>query len=109
SDDERKARMIRREGLFKVVEDTFGDNLYPPGTTDAQKKDLGSAAQSHETIYGKAFDLTIPKPGTKLETVFDLTKEDSKVVDGYGGRTNQFGMGCLLARKLVEAGVTAVE
>ncbi len=109
SDDERKARMIRREGLFKIVEDTFGDNLYPAGTTDAQKKDLGSAAQSHETIYGKAFDLTIPKPGTKLETVFDLTKEDSKVVDGYGGRQNQFGMGCLLARKLVEAGVTTVE
>jgi len=109
SDDDRKARMLRRQKLFGIVEDSFADNLFPTGTTAAQKKDLGSAAESHETIYGKAFDLTIPKPGTKLESVFDVSKEDSKTTDLYGGKQNQFGMGLLLARKLVEAGVTAVE
>jgi len=108
SEDERKARMLRRKNLFDVVENNFGDGLLP-GSTEAQRKDLNTPAQSHETIYGKAFDLTIPKPGTKLESVFDISKEDSKVVDAYGGKANQFGMGCLLARKLVEAGVTAVE
>src|SRR5205814_4165499 len=64
-----------------------------------------NAAQSHETIYGKAFDLTI----SKLRTVFEVKDEPAKVKDAYGGEKNQFGMGCLLARKLVEAGVSAVE
>jgi hypothetical protein len=109
NEDDAKARMLRRQKLFGVVEDHFGDNLYPAGTTSAQKKDLGSAAESHETIYGKAFDLTIPKPGTKLDSVFDISKEDPKTIEAYGGRANNFGMGLLLARKLVEAGVTTVE
>jgi len=108
TEDDKKARMLRRQKLFGVIENNFGDNLLP-GTSEAAKKDLGEAAQSHETIYGKAFDLTIPKPGTKLDSVFDISKEDAKTVEAYGGRANQFGMGCLLARKLVEAGVTAVE
>ena len=38
---------------------------------------------------------------------FDLSKESDKMRDAYG-RT-QFGAGCLLARRLVEAGVTFVE
>lgn len=108
SEDDKKARMLRRQRLFNVVENNFGDTLLP-GANEAMKKDLGDAAQSHETIYGKAFDLTIPKPGTKMDSVFDISKEDTKVIEGYGGRQNQFGMGLLLARKLVEAGVTAVE
>jgi hypothetical protein len=108
SEEDRKARMLRRQRLFGVVENNFGDNLLP-GANEAMKKDLGDAAQSHETIYSKAFDLTIPKPGTQLESVFDISKEDAKVIEAYGGRQNQFGMGCLLARKLVKAGVTAVE
>src|SRR5262249_46502055 len=65
----------------------------------------GSAAQAHQTIYKKAFDLTV----SPLRTVFEINKEPQSVIDAYGGRTNNFGMGCLLARKLVEKGVTCVE
>src|SRR5205823_3858493 len=42
-------------------------------------------------------------------TVFEVSKEPRSVIDAYGGTQNGFGMGCLLARKLVEKGVTAVE
>ena len=38
---------------------------------------------------------------------FDLSKETDKMRDAYGD-TN-FGAGCLLARRLVESGVTFVE
>lgn len=41
------------------------------------------------------------------QEVFDLSREPTTVLDRYG-RT-RIGMGCLLARRLVEAGVTFVE
>jgi hypothetical protein len=40
-------------------------------------------------------------------TAFDLSKESDKMRDAYG--RSPFGAGCLLARRLVEAGVTFVE
>jgi hypothetical protein len=110
-------RMRRRQRLFYAVEDNFTDSLYPhlnavSGKTGAdraklaeERKTLGDSAMSHETIYQKAFDLTV----SKLRTVFEIRNEPKKVIDEYGGERNQFGMGCLLARKLVENGVSAVE
>jgi len=44
-----------------------------------------------------------------LRTIFEVRNEPSKVIDAYGGMNNRFGMGALLARKLVEKGVSAVE
>jgi hypothetical protein len=104
-------RMRRRQRLFYAVEDTFTNSLYPhlrpgkDGKPTEERKAIGDAAQSHETIYQKAFDLTV----SKLRTVFEVRNEPKKVIEMYGGERNQFGMGCLLARKLVETGVTAVE
>jgi uncharacterized protein (DUF1501 family) len=109
SGPEADARMRRRQRLFFAVEDNFSDGLYPHlpldknGKATEERKALGDSAQSHETIYEKAFDLTV----SKLRTVFDVGNEPKKVLDEYG--TSQFGKGCLLARKLVEAGVTTVE
>src|SRR5262249_11913338 len=42
-----------------------------------------------------------------LGKVFDLSTEKKTLLDAYGN--NNFGKGCALARKLVEAGVTCVE
>jgi hypothetical protein len=105
SDQEKEARMRRRQGLFTAVENSFGDRLYPDVKTDKERAAVGSVAQAHETVYGKAFDLTV----SKLKTVFEVSSEPKKVIDDYGGMRNNFGMGCLLARKLVENGVTCVE
>jgi hypothetical protein len=115
--DEATDRMHRRQRLFYAVEDNFTDSLYPhlksvTGKTAAERaklmeerKAVGDSAMSHETIYQKAFDLTV----SKLRTVFEVKNEPKKIIDEYGGERNQFGMGCLLARKLVEKGVTCVE
>ena len=115
-------RMRRRQRLFYNVEDNFAASAMPhirsnmPRRTPeervaadkheaALREALGNPAQAHATVYGKGFDLTV----SPLRTVFEVNKEPTSVIDAYGGRANRFGMGCLLARKLVEKGVSCVE
>jgi hypothetical protein len=93
----RSMRLRNRYRLLGLVEQNFVN------------EDRGEAAKAHLDVYSKAFDLT----ASKLKNVFDLTREndgrpiDPKVREAYGN--NPFGQGCLLARKLVEVGVPAIE
>jgi hypothetical protein len=103
TEQETMDRLRRRQRLFYTVEDNFAEGAFPHLKNPADREAAGSAAQSHEAIYKKAFDLTV----SPLRTVFEVNKEPAKVLDAYG--RNGFGMGCLLARKLVEQGVTCVE
>jgi hypothetical protein len=103
-DNEAMDRQHRRERLFREVEGDFSKRIYPD-TKKEERKDFGDAALAHSDVYNKAFDLT----GSSLKTVFDIRTETAKVKEMYGGEQNNFGMGCLLARKLVEKGVTCVE
>jgi uncharacterized protein (DUF1501 family) len=98
-------RLQRRHRLFSELEKQFSEESFPELKSAEEREAAGSAAQAHQTIYKKAFDLTV----SPLRTVFEVNKEPKKVLDEYGGMANGFGMGCLLARKLVEKGVTAVE
>jgi hypothetical protein len=88
---EQTERVRRRQRLFYAVEDHF------------LAEHRGDAARSHSDIYGKAFNLVASTQGK----VFSLTNEKKSLRDQYGD--NGFGRGCLLARRLVEAGVTCVE
>jgi hypothetical protein len=63
----------------------------------------GNIAKSHAAAYDRAIRLMQADGGQ----VFDLTKEDDKTREKYG--RNLFGQGCLLARRLVEKGVSFVE
>jgi hypothetical protein len=102
---EIEERLRRRQRMFYSVEDTFSEAGFPHLKTPAEREAAGSAAQAHAAIYKKGFDLTV----SPLRTVFEVKDEPKKVIDAYGGMANGFGMGCLLARKLVEKGVSAVE
>jgi uncharacterized protein (DUF1501 family) len=62
-----------------------------------------AAAQSHQTAYERSARLMRTTAGT----AFNLDEEPAKLRDGYG--RNQFGQGCLLARRLVERGVPFIE
>jgi hypothetical protein len=84
------ARYQRRLGLLGKIEDEFA----------ARGGEV--AVDNHRRIYGKASSLVL-SPKTKA---FDLSQESQATRDKYG---NGFGQGCLLARRLVEAGVTFVE
>jgi uncharacterized protein (DUF1501 family) len=97
--------MRRRQRLFYNVEDNFSESAFPHLKKPADREASGSAAQAHSTVYKKAFDLTV----SKMRNIFDISREKPADIAAYGGRQNGFGMGCLLARKLVEAGVPCVE
>ncbi|QDT92736.1 DUF1501 domain-containing protein [Gimesia algae] len=59
--------------------------------------------KNHNKIYNKASSLVL-SPQTR---VFDLNQEPVELRREYG--ENNFGKGCLLARRLVEAGSTFIE
>ncbi|MEX0715839.1 MAG: DUF1501 domain-containing protein [Planctomycetaceae bacterium] len=84
-------RFRRRGGLLDKLEDEFAER----GGRDV--------VEDHRKLYAKAADLF---QSTEVEA-FDLSKEPQSVQLQYG-ETN-FGRGCLLARRLVERGVTFVE
>jgi len=103
---EKEQRMIRRAAIFDKLE---GGLVQQDG-----KKPLMDAAQAHKEVYEKALSLVV----SSRKEVFNLEKEidgkpiDAKLKEEYGaggtGATG-FGRSCLLARKLVEAGVACVE
>jgi uncharacterized protein (DUF1501 family) len=63
----------------------------------------GLAPVSNETAYARAVKLM----KSEAARAFNLDEEPASLRDAYG--RNQFGQGCLLARRLVERGVPFVE
>jgi hypothetical protein len=84
-------RMQRRLSMLQNVEDGFL----------AQKR--GVAAVDHKAVYRK----TVRMMNSRYNRAFRLDDEPDAVRDAYG--RGSFGAGCLMARKLVEQGVTFVE
>jgi hypothetical protein len=84
-------RFTRRLDLLKDLEQEFADAGGAP------------RVQEHRAIYESASQMVL---SPRLKT-FDVTQEKDSVRDRYG--RSPFGQGCLLARRLVETGVTFVE
>jgi hypothetical protein len=98
-----RARGERRRGLLNVLEDNFTLGL-TPSLKPSERKTVQDAAQAHRELYSKAFDVSL-RTGP---AAFTFNENDNKLLQtrfGNGG----FGRGCLLAAKLVEAGVVSVE
>jgi uncharacterized protein (DUF1501 family) len=70
---------------------------------DFQKRHGGAATAAHAASYRKAQRMV----DTEAKGAFRLDEEPAKVRDAYG--RNRFGQGCLLARRLLERGVSFVE
>jgi len=106
---DEKERVRRRQRLFYTVEDSFSRSLVPglSGSTekemDLNRKKIADATVAHSEVYQKAFQLVAGNGGK----VFEFDAKDQKSLEEYG--KDGFGRGCLMARKLVEAGVTSVE
>jgi hypothetical protein len=104
SEIEKMERVRRRQRLFYDLEDHFIIGRVPH-MSETERAKYSDAAKAHSSIYRKGFNLVASKEGK----VFDLKNEKNSTVEMYGGPQNGFGKSCLLARRLVEAGVTAVE
>lgn len=81
----------KRARLLDEMEKSFVDRMQ-----------IGSV-EAHRATYQRATQL-MHSPKSKA---FDITKEPDALRDAYG--RNRFGEGCLLARRLVEQGVSFVE
>jgi hypothetical protein len=90
-------RMNRRGELLTRLEGGF-------------QKSTGSerdAAKAHQEVYDKALGLIISKNKEVFKLDKDVDGKPLKLKTEYG--TGAFGQGCLLARKLTEAGAACVE
>ena len=99
---EAEERIRRRQRLFYTVEDQFTESR-APHLTDKDRAKFADASKAHNEIYQKGFSLVASKEGR----VFDLKGESPTLMASYGN--NNFGRSALMARRLVEAGVSAVE
>ena len=97
-------RIRRRQQLFYALEDDFRNGRAPHMVrSEEERRKFADASLAHTDIYKKAFSLVASTEGK----VFDLRNEKASTLQEYGNST--FGRGCLLSRRLVEAGVTCVE
>jgi Protein of unknown function (DUF1501) len=116
SGPELEDRIQRRRRLFYELEDQFMFSRVPhiaanmaytsQSERDAKLRERGrfaDASKAHRDVYYKGFSLVASSEGK----VFDLKDETPKTMEDYGN--NQFGRSAIMARRLVEAGVSAVE
>ena len=66
-------------------------------------KNRGIAAEEHRNVLGKTLNLMT----SRQMDAFKVNQEPTEVQERYG--QNNFGRGCLMARRLVEAGVPFIE
>lgn len=84
-------RLARRMEALRMMESDFIDD------------NRGLAASEHAKVIGKTLQLMT----SEQMTAFKVGSEPEDVRERYG--QNNFGRGCLMARRLVEAGVPFVE
>ncbi|MBI1916328.1 MAG: DUF1501 domain-containing protein [Planctomycetes bacterium] len=85
------SRLERRLGLLEELEAPLA------------RSGAASLVHDHRTLYQQTAQMAL-SPRTRA---FDLDREPEKVRETYG--RSAFGQGCLMARRLVEAGVSFVE
>lgn len=86
-----ESRYLRRLGLLDRLE----------GAVDNPA--VAQAAEDHRKLYEKAARMIT----SEQMKAFDVSAEPASVADAYG--QGEFASGCLLARRLIETGVTFVE
>src|SRR5262249_23197940 len=99
---EVRQRNFRRERLFFDVENSFM-GVQAEHLKGDERSRFADASKAHKDVYQRAFSLTVSTEGD----VFSFRGEPPRMMEEYGN-TN-FGRSALLARRLVEAGVSAVE
>ena len=85
------SRITRRLGLFGKLENEFAE------------RGARQAVENQRQLYEKAAGLVM----SEQTKAFDVSDEPNELREAYGN--SQFGRGCLLARRLVETGVSFVE
>lgn len=107
NDTERADRVQRRRRLWNLEEDNFLMGRVPH-LNESTRNRFADASKAHNDVYQRAFSLTASREGQ----VFNLAGESTNLMTEYGAAgtgANAFGRAAVVARRLVEAGVSAVE
>jgi len=99
-----QARLERRRSFLVGSPDKKGK--MPEGAgfeSDLKTNVKDDATKAHHDIYAKACSLSV----SDRRNVFQFDAKDNSALTKYGN--NGFGRGCLLAKKLVDAGAVCVE
>jgi uncharacterized protein (DUF1501 family) len=94
---------LKPDGRVAATDQEVRRKLLTEMQSDFEKRYGGTAAAAHAATYRKAQRMI----DTQARGAFRLEEESAKLRDSYG--RNRFGQGCLLARRLVERGVSFVE
>ena len=86
-----RSRQDDRASLWRTLQDDFGD------------EHRSAQVAGHTEVVEQALDMM----SSEATAAFDLEAESSSIRERYG--TSRFAQGCLMARRLVEAGVPFVE
>lgn len=86
-----RSQFSGRVDLWRTLESQFVSNH------------RGPSPAAHQTVYERALKLM----DSSAAKAFDLSEEPKAVRDAYG--RGRFGQGCLMARRLIESGVSFVE
>jgi hypothetical protein len=97
-----QSRLERRQ-MFLVGKDKKGKAGDGGFESDLKTNVKDDATKAHHDIYAKAFSLSV----SERRNVFQFDAKDNSSLTKYGN--NGFGRGCLLAKKLVDAGAVCVE
>jgi hypothetical protein len=85
------SRVDRRKQLWNMLQSSYG------------APQRSGAASTHDTVYRRAMQLA----DSSLVEAFDLDQEKDSTRRRFGN--DGFGQGCLMARRLIERGVSVVE
>jgi Protein of unknown function (DUF1501) len=99
--------LVPAHGATREAQRTNLDLLAELNQGDQSRYPHHAEVAARMEAYELAFRMQAEVPG-----IIDLSKEDQKTLDMYGigqPETNSFGRRCLLARKLVQAGVRFVQ
>ncbi|MCA9202973.1 MAG: DUF1501 domain-containing protein, partial [Planctomycetales bacterium] len=100
-----KFQVMNLGTLESLTADRLGNRSQLLAQLDARRElnDLNGSATAVDQFTQKAFDLVT---GSQARLAFDIAEESDSIRDAYGRTT--VGQSMLLARRLVEAGVTCV-
>jgi Protein of unknown function (DUF1501) len=96
-------RLVERLTMLEQIETSFIGQVSPEGMKNRDVAKASGSAADHARVLKKTVDLMT----SKQMDAFKTSKEPADVQERYG--KTGFGRGCLMARRLVEQGVSFVE
>jgi uncharacterized protein (DUF1501 family) len=92
-------RTMQRLAMLGAIESDFVSQI----SSEGRRQKIVTAASEHAKILNKTYELMT----SKQMAAFKANTEKAEVRERYGNTS--FGKGCLMARRLVEAGVPFIE